>query len=115
MKTIIITGAASGLGKSISEEFDKKKCNLVLCDRNLIDIKKYKNQVLFFKIDLTDEKQIKKLFDETLKKFKKIDIVINNAGITDKKHFSWCRTQPCPYIALCLRRSTPACELQTYR
>ncbi|MBT3721278.1 SDR family oxidoreductase [archaeon] len=88
MKTIIITGAASGLGKSISEEFDKKKCNLVLCDRNLIDIKKYKNQVLFFKIDLTDEKQIKKLFDETLKKFKKIDIVINNAGITDKKHFS---------------------------
>jgi short-subunit dehydrogenase len=88
MKTIIITGAASGLGKAIAKEFDKERYNLVLCDRKQIDINQYKNKALFLKVDLSKEDEIKKVYTETLKKFKKIDIVVNNAGITEKKHFS---------------------------
>ncbi len=87
-KTIIITGAASGLGKAIAKEFDKNRCNLVLCDRNQIDKKEYKNEILFLKVDLTKQNNIEKIYKDTLKKFKKIDVVINNAGITEKKHFS---------------------------
>ena len=87
-KVAIITGSSKGIGKAIAKEFDKQKCNLVLCDRNNIDTKEYKNRVLFLKVDLTKVKDINKIYEETIKKFKKIDVVINNAGITEKKHFS---------------------------
>lgn len=87
-KTILITGSAAGLGKAIAHEFDKNKCNLVLCDRNNIDEKEYKNKILFVKADLTNEKDIEKIFSEAKKRFKKIDVLVNNAGITEKKHFS---------------------------
>ena len=87
MKTIIVTGAASGLGKAIAQEFDKTKCKLVLCDRNKINVNEYKNEVLVLELDITKKKNINKIYSQAIKKFKKIDIVINNAGVTLKKPF----------------------------
>lgn len=86
-KVIIITGAASGLGRAIAQEFDKSNCKLVLCDINKINPEEYNNEVLALKIDLLNEKDIEKLYSQSIKKFKKIDIVVNNAGITLKKPF----------------------------
>ncbi len=87
MKVILVTGAASGLGKAIAHEFDKEKCNLVLCDINKINKTEFKNKVLDFQLDLTKENNVKKVYDQAVKKFKKIDVVVNNAGVTLKKPF----------------------------
>ena len=87
MKVVVITGAASGLGNSIAHEFDKEECNLVLCDLNKINKSEFKNEVLDFQLDLTKEENIKKIYNQAVKRFKKIDVVVNNAGVTLKKPF----------------------------
>lgn len=83
-KTIIITGASSGVGQALAKRLDREGCNLVLAARRLDKLeeikKKLKSKSLIVKTDVSSEKQVKKLFSQAIKKFKKIDILINNAG-----------------------------------
>jgi len=94
-KVVLITGASKGIGFEVSKSFLKHGSNLVICSSNskrikesfkkLVKLKK-KNQMLFYlKIDISSENQVKKLVNFTLKKFKKIDVLINNAGIYGPK------------------------------
>jgi len=87
-KTAIITGAAGGIGSVIAETLAKEKCNLVLADyapKNLSlvakKIAKHHCQILQISIDVCDQKKIKQSIAKTIKKFSKIDILINAAGI----------------------------------
>ena len=83
-KVVVITGASSGLGCRIAEEFIKENANLSICARRLYKLKKiYKSKakVFFQRVDVCDEKAIKKFIKKTIKIFGKIDILINNAGI----------------------------------
>ena len=84
-KTIVITGASRGLGKAIAEKLSKYKMNLVLVARNLDQLneleKNLDTNILTVKADVTSEKDIQNLFEQTIKKFKKVDILINNAGV----------------------------------
>ncbi len=89
-KTVIVTGSSIGLGASLIKEYAKNGYNVVINYVNHKDEalklesdikKKYKVDTLCIKCDITNENDIKNMFNQTINKFKKIDILINNAGI----------------------------------
>lgn len=84
-KVVVITGASSGLGNKITKEFIKENANVSICARRLFKLKKIrknKAKVFFQKVDVSNEKAIIKFIKKTVKIFGKIDVLINNAGIT---------------------------------
>jgi len=87
-KTVLITGAAKGIGREIALAFAKEGANIVLNYRSnvspeLIDeIKNYGVDCLALKGDISDFQVAKEIVDETKKDFGSIDILVNNAGIT---------------------------------
>ena len=96
-KVVVITGASMGIGFEISKQYLLHGADLMVCSSNLLKIKKaYKKllmikkkdqRIFYLKVDVSSEAQIKKLIKYTIKKFKKIDILINNAGIYGPKGF----------------------------
>lgn len=93
-KTVILTGSAGRIGTRFSHVLSDAGANVILVDiddkKNKLlekDLKKkYNTNPLSQKIDITKEKEIKKLVDIVVKKYKKIDILINNAHIVLRKH-----------------------------
>lgn len=89
-KVAIITGATRGIGKKIAERFAKENYNLVLnyvsenTDTNAIidEFKKYGVQVLVYRADVSKFEECENLVKATIEKFGKIDVLVNNAGIT---------------------------------
>lgn len=86
-KVVVITGASSGIGKALAREYASRGFNLVLAARRielLTEIEKeLKNvEVLSVKTDVTVESECLNLIELTIKKFGKINILINNAGIS---------------------------------
>ena len=84
-KVMLITGATSGVGKALAEHYYKKNYKLILVggSKEKVDkqSRKYKKNTLFVCSDLTKPKDIKRIVDESINKFKKIDILIANAGL----------------------------------
>jgi len=84
-KVMLITGATSGIGKALADFYYKKNYKLVLTGSSFQKIenlkKKFKKNTLIICADLTKSKDIKKIIIESIKKFKKIDVLIANAGI----------------------------------
>ena len=86
-KVVVITGASSGIGKALAEKYASEGWNLVLAARRIERLEELKKQfpqveVLALKTDVTIESDCKNLIDKTLGKFGRIDILINNAGIS---------------------------------
>lgn len=86
MKTVLITGASKGLGKSISKIYAQNQYNLILNYNttpidNLEELEKYNVEILPIKADLTKEEEIKNMVEQIKNKFNNIDVLINNAGI----------------------------------
>jgi len=83
-KVVLITGGSSGIGLEIAKFFTKKNATVIVCSKNLKKLqckfKKFTN-VYFKAVDVADEKKIIFFVKSIIKKFKKIDILINNAGI----------------------------------
>ena len=89
MKTAIITGASRGIGKETARLFAEKGYRLSLCYNNseeeakkLYDELSLKTDVLLMKTDVTDKAMTDYLAKETIKRYGKIDVLINNAGIS---------------------------------
>ncbi|MBQ8615430.1 MAG: SDR family oxidoreductase [Clostridia bacterium] len=85
MKTILISGASGGIGSEIAKTLAKKNNNLVLIyNKNKPKIEKLKKHcsVELFQCDLTNTEQIKIMIEKIIKKHKKIDVLINCAGIS---------------------------------
>ena len=84
-KVMLITGATSGVGKALAEYYYKKNYKLILVGSSREKVEKqstkYKKNTLFICADLTKSKDIKRIVDDSIKKFKKIDILIANAGL----------------------------------
>ena len=87
MKNVVITGSTRGLGLCMATEFLKSGCNVTVSGRNeksLESAKKvlseFEDHVLFFPCNVRVKAEIEKLWTESVSKWSKIDIWINNAG-----------------------------------
>lgn len=84
-KVVIITGASSGIGAGAAEHLSKLGGKLVITGRNEENLKKTvgkcEGEVLPIVADVNVEADRAKVVNETVKKFGKIDVLINNAGI----------------------------------
>lgn len=85
-KVAIITGAASGMGLAAVEVFTKEGAKVVATDIAFDELKKVTavidGDILCVNLDVTSEEQWKNVVAETKEKFGKIDILINNAGVS---------------------------------
>jgi len=85
-KTALITGSNGGIGKTITKLFLKNEAKVICLIRKSDKkfknyIKAYSKNVTIIESDLTDEINLKKQIEKIFSKNKKLDILINNAGI----------------------------------
>lgn len=91
-KVIVITGASSGIGKALAEKYAAEGWKLVLAARRIERLRlleeEFKNtEVLSVKTDVAVEEDCKNLIEQAVKRFGKIDVLINNAGISMRAVF----------------------------
>ncbi|MEY3679240.1 MAG: hypothetical protein RI924_1381 [Bacteroidota bacterium] len=94
-KTVVITGASSGIGRSCAESFAKRGANVVLAARQyetLLQIvteleQKYPVKALAVACDVSKETDCEQLMEQTIQVFGSIDVLINNAGISMRALF----------------------------
>ncbi|XP_076816725.1 putative oxidoreductase TM_0325 [Clavelina lepadiformis] len=89
-KVVLITGAASGFGQATANAFAKKGASLSLVDKDEENLNKVTEQckkagaskVLAVVVDLRVEDNIVRAMNETIETFTRLDVLVNNAGIT---------------------------------
>ena len=85
-KVSVITGAGSGIGKEVSIKLSDLGSTVILVGRSKkvkqLEKKINKNNAASFICDLSNEKSVKELYETVIKKYKKVDILINSAGVT---------------------------------
>lgn len=95
-KVAIVTGARQGLGKSIALGMAEAGADLVICDRVTDDgkltetaeeIEKLGSKTLSLGGDITVEDDVNNIVNQALEKFGKIDVLVNNAGVTAQDSF----------------------------
>jgi len=84
----IVTGAAAGIGKGVSEVFSREGAKVVVVDwseetgcKTADQIRCAGGDAIFVMCDVSNEEQVKKVIRKTLETYGKIDIVVNNAGV----------------------------------
>ena len=95
-KTIIITGASSGIGKSLATEFAKRGANLVLGARQFVTLceiaqgleKDYGIKAVAVQCDVAVEEDCNVLIKQAVATFGAIDVLVNNAGISMRALFN---------------------------
>lgn len=94
MKITIITGGSSGIGKALAEEFGRKGEKIIITGRNknklneaVNDLKEIGIEVEGISCDSASETENKELIETVLKKYGRIDNLINNAGISMRSMF----------------------------
>lgn len=94
-KVAIITGASRGIGRAIAESLAKEGMNLVIAARGkealdetaLSIAKKYNVKVVGVPCDVAKKADLENLISVSLKTFKKVDALINNAGVSSQHPF----------------------------
>lgn len=82
MKTIVITGASSGIGKATTKYFASKEWQVIATMRNVEKEKELNllENVDLITLDVTDSKSIDLAYQSIQDKYHKIDVLLNNAG-----------------------------------
>ncbi|WP_207425398.1 SDR family oxidoreductase [Pedobacter sp. SYSU D00535] len=94
-KTVIITGASSGIGKACALEFAKRGANVVLGARQFVTLcelaqqieKEYGVRAVAVQCDVSKEEDCEHLVKQAQLTFNRIDVLINNAGISMRALF----------------------------
>lgn len=93
-KVVIITGASSGIGLACAKEYARRGAAVSICARSADKLEVIKNElqsaghrILATPADVSKEEDCKRLIENTVKEFGKIDILINNAGISMRSLF----------------------------
>lgn len=86
----IVTGGASGIGKATCLKFANNGCSVVLADINysgaqevILRCEAYGVDGIAIKTDISRVPDVKRVFSRTLRRFGRVDILINNAGIVE--------------------------------
>mgnify|MGYP001392253679 FL=1 len=88
-KVTIITGAGSGIGRGIARAFAREGAILVLAGRTQASLEATAAELpqdttaLIVPTDVTDERQVRALFSQTVEAFGRVDVLVNNAGAFD--------------------------------
>ena len=86
MKTVLVTGGSRGIGKAIVQKFANEGYNVILdyakSDDAAFEIAKEFNNVVPYKADISVKREVNELVAFAEERFKKIDVLINNAGIS---------------------------------
>lgn len=87
-KVAVVTGGGRGIGKAIALAFAAEGCNVIINSRTESELRLAEKEIkaknvncLAIKADVSKLSDVKKVISETIKKFKKINILVNNAGI----------------------------------
>lgn len=87
-KTVLVTGAAKGIGKAIALAFAKQGCNIVLnyrsnvSDDTIKEIEAYNVKCMPLQGDVSDFATAAEIVKKAKKEFGTVDVLVNNAGIT---------------------------------
>ena len=90
-KTVLITGAARGIGAATARVFNNHGANVILADlaqlkdsaEEVIQSLAYPNRAIFFSANIVNWAELTACFEEAITKFGGVDIVIANAGIME--------------------------------
>ena len=91
-KVVIITGASSGIGKALAVEFASRGAKLVLGARRTDRLEELEKglpgtEILSVKTDVSVEEDCRSLIKQAVSRFGRIDVLINNAGISMRANF----------------------------
>lgn len=89
-KTILITGAAKGIGKLLAMKFSDFNCQILIADIDEVSLMSFEKEVSakklkatfhFFVLDLTQIEKVNQFAQMIISKFNVVDILVNNAGV----------------------------------
>jgi NAD(P)-dependent dehydrogenase (short-subunit alcohol dehydrogenase family) len=88
-KITVITGAGSGIGKAIAELFAEKNATVFLIDLNEQNLEETRNsiqakggRVMALRCNVADQAEVSRAFDSIIAQEKRIDILVNSAGVS---------------------------------
>jgi short-subunit dehydrogenase len=92
-KVVVITGASSGIGKALAYEFASRGASLVLAARRIDRLQQIKHdlpnaRMLTIQADVSQEHDCQNLINQAVSTFGRIDVLINNAGISMRALFA---------------------------
>lgn len=81
-KVVIVTGGTKGVGRGITLRFLEQGASVVVCGRNAPEElpRHGDNEAVFMAVDVRDVDQIQQCVDDTVERFGRLDVLINNAG-----------------------------------
>ena len=92
MKIAIVTGGCRGIGKAISKKLVEQGIKVIAnynkSEEQAKKLQKEYPEIDIYKADVTKRDEVKEMIDYTLREYGKIDILINNAGISQTKLFT---------------------------
>jgi NAD(P)-dependent dehydrogenase (short-subunit alcohol dehydrogenase family) len=83
-KVVLVTGGSRGIGKAIAKKFAENGAQIVITSKNKNRLKNTEKEIKnCFSVagDVRNDKDVKNVIDKTVKKFKKIDVLVNNVGV----------------------------------